>query len=126
MSEYTKLSDCVSACAVKACVSDLDTKKGTNQMYSCPHACKIRDLGVDQTVCLQHCQRTARSGCDPKVEGFTFNLCGPPRSEEQCTMHPSIEECEIGCKAYLESELVLLLPQTTKFWKSQGEGEGRV
>merc|ERR1712142_917438 len=101
--ESSKLSECVEICAVKACASDLNPQIGTNQMYSCPHACKIRDLSVDQTTCLQHCQRTGWSGCHPKVEGFTFNLCGPPRPVDQCTKHPSIEECEIGCKEYPDS-----------------------
>ena len=93
------LNKCVAACKKTACGSESDLKNGCNQMYSCVHACKIRHLGVNENQCRNHCNRNARSGCSPKINGYQFALCGSC-SRGGCSRWPTIAECEIGCATY--------------------------
>merc|ERR1712013_117455 len=75
------------------------TKIGCNQMFNCPQACKMRDLGLSKRQCRAKCQRTGQSGCSPVVEGFKFSLCSEC-SREGCSTWPSVQECERGCDFY--------------------------
>merc|ERR1712141_671440 len=68
-------------------------------MYSYSHACKIRDLGVDEDECKTHCERDGQSGCSPDVNGFQFELCGVC-TRDSCTEWPTTSECVVGCSAY--------------------------
>ena len=71
-------------------------------MYSCTHACKIRDLGVEEEECKKHCDRDGQSGCcSPNVNGYQFELCGPC-IREGCGTFPTINECEIGCSGFVK------------------------
>ena len=101
--EYGKISQldqCLGTCKKDACETDLDLSKGCNQMYSCSHGCKIRQLGVDKNECIGHCNRNGQSGCNPTpVKGYEFELCGPC-TRENCGAYPTIDECELGCHAY--------------------------
>ena len=95
------LETCLEECKKNACNTDLDYSKGCNQMFSCSHACKMRDLGVSQDDCNQNCQRNENSGCTVTIKEHTFSLC------EECNRaacepknSPTIDECKIGCKKY--------------------------
>ena len=105
--EYGKVSQldkCLGTCKDEACATDLDMSKGCNQMYSCSHGCKIRQLGFDVDECHRHCNRNGESGCTPAVKGYEFALCGVC-TRENCEKFPTIEECETGCNAYGNSLL---------------------
>ena len=66
----------------------------------------MRDLGLDKTSCKANCQRVHNSGCNPVVNGYTFNLCGhgvhpdPKCKVGQGTGDPLIADCELGCETY--------------------------
>ena len=93
------LDKCVEACEKTSCGTDLDTKKGCNQMYSCAHACKLRHLGQKEDECRNHCNRRGNSGCKEIVNGWEFELCGKC-NRNGCSTHPTQAECEIGCASY--------------------------
>ena len=93
------MTRCIEACKQKACAPDIHEKKGCNQMYSCSHGCKMRQLGVDEQTCKNNCQRNGASGCFPKVSGHTFELCGACM-RKGCATWPTPSECEIGCTEY--------------------------
>jgi hypothetical protein len=93
----TKLDRCLATCKDQACESDYSLTRGCNQMFSCSHACKIRDLGVAQDQCEELCNRNGQSGCFEAVNGYEFSLCGPCKREGCNSTFPTIEECEIGC-----------------------------
>ena len=65
-------------------------------MFSCPHACLMRELGVSEADCKTHCNRNGQSGCSPAVSGVTYQLCGPCK-RTGCPTWPSVSECQIGC-----------------------------
>ena len=90
---------CIDVCKQKACETDINEKLGCNQMYSCSHGCKMRDLELDEQTCKKNCQRNGQSGCFPIVKGFTFQLCGPC-TRKTCDVWPKVEECETGCSSY--------------------------
>ena len=93
------MTNCIEACKKKGCAPDIHLRNGCNQMYSCSHACKIRDLGVDEQTCKGHCIRTGQSGCFPTVFNYRFNLCRGC-NRPGCSSWPSITECQIGCTNY--------------------------
>ena len=102
---------------------ETDVRHGCNQMFSCPQACKIRDLGLDCDACKYEyismynqmkttvinffpsikCERNAKSGCRSTVSGFLFKLCGQCNQERAdqefklCEKWPTIGECNSGC-----------------------------
>ena len=94
-----QLDRCIEECDKKACSGDVNTRTGCNQMYSCAHACKIRNLGVQENSCRELCQRNGQSGCSPTVKGWQFNLCAPCQ-RAGCSTYPSVGECESGCNLY--------------------------
>ena len=95
------LEACLEECKKSACKTDLDFSKGCNQMFSCSHACKMRDLGVSQDECNQNCERNTGSGCTTTIKGHTFSLCEEcNRAACEPTNGPTIDECKIGCKKY--------------------------
>ena len=89
---------CLAACRNLGCPADLDLQKGCNQMYSCPHACKMRELGLDESECKQNCIRM-KSGCSPSTNGYVFALCGSC-TRKGCPTFPTVDECQIGCRNY--------------------------
>ena len=95
----SSLDACIDQCKIETCSTDDSTKIGCNQMFNCPQACKMRDLGLSKTQCRAKCQRTGQSGCSPVVEGFKFSLCSEC-SREGCSTWPSVQECERGCDFY--------------------------
>ena len=48
-----RMKQCVQNCIAHEDVCDHETSvtEGCNQMFSCPQACKIRDFGIDETLC---------------------------------------------------------------------------
>ena len=94
--------ECLGACEKLGCPADLDLQKGCNQKYSCSHACKMRELGLDESKCKENCIRTGSSGCSPSINGYVFALCGPC-TREGCPTWPTTDECEIGCRNYGKS-----------------------
>ena len=90
---------CIQTCRQYACEPDDHKRVGCNQKYSCVHACRIRQLGVNEPDCKNHCVRNETSGCNPEVNGFTFNLCRSC-AREGCTPIVAIEECELGCNSF--------------------------
>ena len=90
---------CIAQCKKNACEPDIDERKGCNQMYSCSHACKMRQLGVSKATCSKECIRNAESGCSPKVKGYRFELCGSCK-RQGCPTWPSIKDCKVGCDSY--------------------------
>ncbi|XP_066932583.1 putative tyrosinase-like protein tyr-3 [Clytia hemisphaerica] len=94
--EGKRLAGCLNACSEFACASDTSLQKGCNQMFSCTHACKMRQLGVTVGSCRTKCERNGQSGCFPNVNGYTFNLC-VDCSREGCPTYPTVDECKIGC-----------------------------
>ena len=68
-------------------------------MYSCPHACMMREIGVGEDECKENCNRNGQSGCSPSVNGYQFALCEPCK-REGCSSWPTIDECEVGCASY--------------------------
>ena len=114
VSDVELMTSCIESCKVKACSKDTDTKKGCNQMYSCSHGCKMRQLGVDKKTCEKNCQRKGSSGCSPKVNGFKFSLC-TSCNREGCSKWPEIAECETGCRSFVGNYVLLYtLSQTHK------------
>jgi len=100
-SEADSISVCLDTCKQESgCTQDDDESNGCNQMYSCSHACKMRELGVDEQTCSEHCRRNGQSGCWPVVAGWQFRLCGACRRRGCRTHWPSIQECQVGCRAY--------------------------
>ena len=97
LGEISQLDKCLGTCKEEACETDLDLSKGCNQMYSCSHACKIRQLGLDINQCKEQCNSPA--GCSPVVNEYEFSLCGSC-TRENCGAYPTMEECLIGCYAY--------------------------
>merc|ERR1719206_527365 len=95
----SSLDACIDQCKIETCYPDDNTKTGCNQMFNCPQACKMRDLGLSRTQCRAECQRTGESGCYPVVQGFKFNLCSGC-NREGCSRWPSVEECVAGCDFY--------------------------
>ena len=93
------MTSCIESCKVKACSKDTDTKKGCNQMYSCSHGCKMRQLGVDKKTCEAKCQRHGDSGCKSEIDGYEFDLCRSC-NRKGCSIFPTIGECEIGCSSF--------------------------
>ena len=96
-----RMSNCLSECG-KSCSND-DMGKGSNQKYSCIHACKMRELGLDIATCRVNCQRSGGSGCSPVVNGYQFNLCDIiGNADPDCNPpgDPPIAECELGCVSF--------------------------
>ena len=93
------LDMCLKACEKLACAPDNDLHNGCSQMYSCPHACMIRHLGVDEDQCNRMCDRNGGSGCTTSVNGYEFALCRKC-NREGCSTHPTVDECKIGCTNY--------------------------
>ena len=90
---------CLAFCTTISCQSNSKIESGCNQMYSCKHACKIRDLGENEEQCKKHCQRKGNSGCGPQVNGYQFALCRACGVGE-CNKSPTVDECENGCANY--------------------------
>ena len=59
----------------------------------------IRNLGVDENQCKEHCDRNATSGCSPVVNDHKFHLCHDCQ-RDGCSTYPSIDECQLGCASY--------------------------
>jgi hypothetical protein len=93
------MSTCIDVCKKKACATDIDEKRGCNQMYSCSHGCKMRDLELDEQTCKTKCERDGQSGCFPVVKDYKFELCGPC-TRTSCNGWPKVEECKTGCSNY--------------------------
>ena len=93
-------SRCVEECDKTECAGYVNPRTGCNQMYSCAHACKIRDLGVAGNHCREMCQRNGQSGCSPTVRGWQFDLCRDC-NRAGCSTYPSIGECVRGCDIYI-------------------------
>ena len=96
-----QMARCVEECDKTECAGDVNPRTGCNQMYSCAHACKIRDLGVAGNHCREMCQRNGQSGCSPTVRGWQFNLCRAC-NRAGCSTYPSIGECVRGCDIYTD------------------------
>ena len=95
------LDKCVAACKKTACKSEWDVQNGCEHMFTCVHACKIRNLGVNEDQCRNHCDRTYGSGCSPVVNGYQFGLCDSCYpSRNGCSPRPTVAECELGCATY--------------------------
>ena len=78
-------------------------------MFSCVHACKIRNLGVNEDQCRNHCDRRYESGCSPVVNGYQFSLCDscyPSRNGCSEEPRPTVKECKLGCATYGKSYFV--------------------
>merc|ERR1711915_743526 len=100
-SRSLKMAKCTEFCSKNACLPDMDTKIGCNQMFNCPQACKMRDLGLTRSECKIYCNSNGISGCNPTVNGWTFQLCHDcNRDYPGCTSWPTTYECEQGCDAY--------------------------
>ena len=100
---FPGMAKCTEFCRQNTCAPDTDTRVGCNQMFNCPQACKMRDLGLSRSECEQKCQRNGGSGCNPTVKGWTFRLCRDcNRNNPSCTTWPTVEECKKGCNAYQE------------------------
>ncbi|XP_066932862.1 uncharacterized protein [Clytia hemisphaerica] len=84
----------------KTCATDIHPTNGCNQMFHCPHTCKMRELGRSVTECKASCQRTPSSGCSVSYLTINFNLCGACNRAECPTLGPAISECEKGCESY--------------------------
>ena len=94
------MAKCIESCKESACAPDIDEKNGCNQMYSCSHACKMRQLGLDETTCKANCKRNGTEGCQPTVNGYQFWLCNERNREGCSSYYPTVEECEMGCSSY--------------------------
>ena len=90
---------CIDACKKNACPPDVDLKQGCVQMYSCSHACKMRQLGIDEQSCKNNCNRDGESGCSPTVANYQFELCATC-NRNGCPAWPTVDECHIGCTGY--------------------------
>ena len=94
----TALEHCINDCP---CKSDVDVVNGCNQQYSCGHACKMRDLGLDERKCISTCSQSKKKvTCSPRVKGHTFSLCGDCNRKHCSEKKPTKAECNKGCRQY--------------------------
>ena len=99
MAGGAKLDQCVTRCTKQTCAPDVSTKVGCNQMFNCPQACKMRNLGLSRDTCLVKCKPNGGSGCSPTFNSWEFMLCdGCNRAG--CSEWPTVQECEVGCDLY--------------------------
>merc|ERR1712038_1438194 len=98
--EVARLEVCINKCEDNECAPDLDKTVGCNQMYSCSHACVMRSRGVPRDRCIANCQRNGQSGCNPRVNGKTFDLCRGC-NRQGCSRFPTVGECVAGCFYYV-------------------------
>merc|ERR1712051_816235 len=96
------LETCLDLCQTSSCQKDRDVQRGCNQMLTCAHGCKLRQLGLKKRACFKKCDRNGQSGRSLTVKGWTFKLAGKC-NRRGCTKWPKKKECKQGCKFYKDS-----------------------